>query len=79
MKLFLQILFAAFVLGIAAGIYLQLTGDKNYEIVYGLSIIFFAFLFMPCFIYYRYKKGKYKKYVLDPNSKNPFKIDQKDL
>lgn len=77
MKLFLKILFALFILGIMAGIYLQITENKIYEIVFGLSILFFAFLFMPLFIYYRYKKGKYKKYQIDPNSKNPFKIDDR--
>lgn len=77
MKLFLKILFALFILGVFTGIFLQLSGDKNYEIVFGLSILFFAFLFMPLFIYYRYKKGKYKKYQIDPNSKNPFKIEDK--
>jgi len=31
----------------------------------GLGILYLAFLFMPFFIYYRYRDGKYKKYILN--------------
>jgi len=79
MKIFLKTLFVLFIIGILTGIYLNITGNELYHIVFGISILFFAFIFMPVFIFYRYKKGKYKKYVIDPNSKNPFKINQKDL
>ena len=31
----------------------------------GLGVLFLFFIFMPMFIYYRYKDGKYKKYILN--------------
>jgi len=79
MKIFLQILFALFILGIAGGIYLQATGNQKYHVVFGVSIIFFSFIIMPLFIYHRHQLGKYKKYVFDPKSKNPFKVDKDKL
>lgn len=41
--------------------------NKNHpkaEIVMGLGVFFMAFILMPLFIYYRYKDGKYKKYII---------------
>jgi len=79
MKTILKILFFIFIGGLLVGFYLQKTNDPNYQIVLGLDILFLSFILMPLFIFYRYKNGKYKKYVIDPKSKNPFKVDQKDL
>ena len=79
MKLFLQFIFVLFILGVIAGIYLQTIGDKNYHIVFGISILFFSFIVMPIFIYHRHQLGKYKKYQLDPKSKNLFKLKEEDL
>jgi hypothetical protein len=31
----------------------------------GLGVFYFSFLFMPFFIYYRYRDGKYQKYILN--------------
>ena len=79
MKTVLKILFALFIAGVFYGIYLNIQGDDFYHQVFGISILFFSFIVMPLFIYHRYQQGKYKKYLLDPKSKNPFKIDEKDL
>lgn len=79
MKLLLKILFFIFIAGLIIGGYLNLIGNSVYNLVIGIDILFLSFILMPLFIYYRYKKGKYKKYVIDPKSKNPFKINQKDL
>jgi len=79
MKLLLKILFFIFIGGLMFGGYLNLIGNSFYDVVIGIDILFLSFILMPLFIYYRYKKGKYKKYVIDPKSKNPFKINQKDL
>lgn len=79
MELFIKILFYIFIGGLLAGGYLYLNGDADYEKVVGIDILFLTFILMPLFIYHRYKKGKYKKYVIDPKSKNPFKVNQKDL
>ncbi len=77
MKTLLKILFFIFIGGLIVGFYLQKTNNENYQIVFGLDILFLSFILMPLFIFYRYKNGKYKKYVIDPKSKNPFKIDDK--
>jgi len=79
MKTILKILFVIFIGGLLVGFYLQKINNPNYQIVLGLDILFLSFILMPLFIFYRYKNGKYKKYVIDPKSKNPFKVDQKDL
>jgi hypothetical protein len=49
----------------AVGIYLSNTRHEKAEIVMGLGVFYFSFLFMPFFIYYRYRDGKYKKYILN--------------
>ena len=79
MKTVLKILFFIFIGGLIIGFYLQKINNENYRLVLGVDIIFLSFILMPLFIFYRYKNGKYKKYVIDPKSKNPFKINQKDL
>ncbi len=61
------------------GAYLKYQNHPKGEIVIGLSILFLSFILMPLFIFYRFKNGKYKKYVIDPKSKNPFKIDEENL
>jgi len=79
MKFLLKVLFIIFIGGLIVGLYLQYIGNSIYPTVMGIDILFFSFILMPLFIFYRYKNGKYKKYVIDPKSKNPFKINQKDL
>lgn len=79
MKLFLKILFIIFIGTLITGFLLKRIQHPNADVIIGLDILFLAFIFMPLFIYYRYKKGKYKKYVIDPKSKNPFKVNQRDL
>ena len=60
----------------AVGGYLKYQNHPKGEVVIGLSILFLAFILMPLFIFHRFKGGKYKKYVIDPKNKNPFKIDE---
>jgi len=43
---------------------LSITHEKA-QIVMGLGVFFMAFVLMPVFIYYRYRDGKYKKYILN--------------
>ena len=31
----------------------------------GLGVMYLSFIFMPIFIYWRYKDGKYKKYIIN--------------
>ncbi|QCX40765.1 hypothetical protein FF125_20825 [Aureibaculum algae] len=79
MKLLLKILFVIFIIAIITGTYLLNQKHPKGDVIIGLSILFLSFILMPLFIFYRFRNGKYKKYVLDPNSKNPFKIDEENL
>ena len=65
MKLVLKIMFVIFLVWIAVGIYMLNIGHEKAQITMGLGIFYFSFLLMPIFIYYRYKDGKYKKYILN--------------
>ena len=79
MKLALKIMFIIFFVWVIIGIYLVNTEHQKAEIVMGLGVFYFSFLCMPLFIYYRYKDGKYKKYILnDEKLRNAFKDVGKD-
>ncbi|TXD47700.1 hypothetical protein ES045_10435 [Polaribacter sp. IC073] len=65
MKLALKIMFVIFIVWVTVGLYLVNTDHEKAQIVMGLSVFYFSFLFMPFFIYYRYRDGKYKKYILN--------------
>ncbi|CAL2089307.1 hypothetical protein [Tenacibaculum sp. 190524A02b] len=68
MKVLVTVLFIIFILWMITGSYLlQITHPKA-QIVMGLGVFFMAFILMPVFIYYRYKDGKYKKYIMNNNS-----------
>lgn len=47
------------------GGYLLKTEHEKAQVVMGLGILFLSFILMPIFIYYRYRDGKYKKYILN--------------
>ncbi|SDR65794.1 hypothetical protein SAMN05216503_0086 [Polaribacter sp. KT25b] len=79
MKLALKIMFVIFLVWMAAGLYLVNTAHEKAQIVMGLGVFYFSFLFMPFFIYYRYRDGKYKKYILnDEKLMKAFKSQGKD-
>lgn len=65
MKLALKIMFVIFLVWMATGMYLVDAAHEKAQIVMGLGVFYFSFLFMPFFIYYRYKDGKYKKYIIN--------------
>lgn len=65
MKLLLKILFVVFIIWMLVGAFLVNTNHEKAQVVMGLGVFFLAFVFMPLFIYYRYKDGKYKKYILN--------------
>ena len=75
MKILLKILFFIFILSLIIGLYFQYKEDPIHKTILGVDILFLSFVLMPLFIFYRYKNGKYKKYIIDPKSKNPFRID----
>ena len=61
------VLFIVFLVWMVIGGYLLYTEHIKAKIVMGLGVFFMSFILMPVFIYYRYKDGKYKKYILDDN------------
>jgi hypothetical protein len=48
----------------SVGGYLEYTNHPKGPIVMGLGVLFLSFILMPVFIYWRYRHGKYKKYVI---------------
>ena len=65
MKIALKIMFVIFLVWMIIGMFLINTAHEKAQIVMGLGVFYFSFLFMPLFIYYRYRDGKYKKYILN--------------
>ena len=65
MENFLKILFIIFLIWMAIGCYLEYTEHPKGPIVMGLGVMYLSFIFMPIFIYWRYKDGKYKKYIIN--------------
>ena len=79
MKLALKIMFVVFVIWMITGAYLINTEHEKAEIVMGLGVLYLSFIFMPLFIYYRYRDGKYKKYIInDEKLKKAFNDFGKD-
>ena len=80
MKLALKILFIIFLVWMIVGFTMVNLEHEKAEVVMGLGIFFLAFIFMPIFIYFRYKDGKYKKYIInDDKLREAFKNVGKDL
>ena len=65
MKFVLKTLFIIFILWMLLGGYLESTEHPKGPIVMGLGVMYLSFIFMPVFIYWRYKDGKYKKYIIN--------------
>ena len=79
MKLALKIMFVIFLVWMTIGFYLINTEHQEAQVVMGLGVFYFSFLLMPLFIYYRYRDGKYKKYILnDEKLMKAFKNQEKD-
>ena len=69
MKTGLKILFIVFILWMCVGIYLLKTEHPKAEIIMGFGVFYLSFVLMPLFIYYRYKDGKYKNYIMNTKEK----------
>ncbi len=70
MKLALKILFVVFIAWMVTGFSLIKMEHPKAQIVMGLGVLFLAFILMPLFIYYRYKDGKYQKYIINDDKLN---------
>lgn len=55
---------------ITYGFYLKNTGDTNGEIIIGIGVLAIAFVFMPLFIYHRYKNKNIKDFTFDKYRKD---------
>jgi len=65
MKIAIKILFIIFLLWMIVGFYFLHIEYEKAKFVMGLGVFFLSFILMPIFIYYRYKDGKYKKYIIN--------------
>ncbi|KGL59960.1 hypothetical protein PHEL49_0825 [Polaribacter sp. Hel1_33_49] len=72
-------MFVIFLVWMTIGFYLINIEHQKAQVVMGLGVFYFSFLLMPLFIYYRYRDGKYKKYILnDEKLMKAFKNQEKD-
>jgi len=65
MKKLVVFLFVVFLIWMAVGLYLLSMPHPKAQVVMGLGVFYMSFVLMPVFIYYRYRDGKYKKYILN--------------
>ena len=79
MNKLLIIMFVIFLVWMATGILLINTEHEKAQIVMGLGVLYLSFIFMPLFIFHRYKDGRYKKYIInDEKLRDAFKNVGKD-
>ena len=65
MKYILISLLIVIIGALTYGFYIKSTGDFNGEIVIGVSVLVIAFVFMPLFIYHRYKNKDIKDFTFE--------------
>lgn len=58
-------MFVIFLVWMTLGFTLIKIEHEKAHIVMGLGVLYLSFIFMPVFIYHRYKDGKYKKYIIN--------------
>ena len=66
MRVFLNILFWSLTITLFYGLYLKENKPSNMsEILIGFSVFTLSFLYLPIFLYHRYKGKDLSKYTLD--------------
>ena len=66
MRIFLNILFWSLIISLFYGLYLKENEPSNMsEILIGFSVFTLSFLYLPVFLYHRYKGKDLTKYTLD--------------
>ena len=66
MRIFLNILFWSLIISLFYGLYLKENEPSNMsEILIGFSVFTLSFLYLPIFLYHRYKGKDLTKYTLD--------------
>lgn len=76
MKYVLKVLFLTFFIVICRGYYVKETLDYNQgEKIIGIGVLFGAFIYLPLFLYHRWKDKKISDYTL--NNENLKKMNVK--
>ncbi|MGB2305660.1 MAG: hypothetical protein ACPH57_03655 [Flavobacteriaceae bacterium] len=81
MKYVLKVLFLTFFIVICRGYYVKETLDYNQgEKIIGIGVLFGAFIYLPLFLYHRWKDKKISDYTLNNENlkKMNVKKDKKD-
>ena len=66
MRVFLNILFWSLIISLFYGLYLKEKEPSSLsEILIGFSVFVLSFLYLPIFLYHRYKGKDLSKYTLD--------------
>tara|TARA_X000000950_G_scaffold186650_1_gene225896 strand:+ start:4221 stop:4445 length:225 start_codon:yes stop_codon:yes gene_type:complete len=66
MRIFLNVLFWSLTSLLVCGLYIKERGnsDKS-EVLIGFSVFALSFLYLPIFLYHRYKKKDFSKYTFN--------------
>lgn len=81
MKYVLKVLFLTFFIVICRGYYVKETLDYNQgEKIIGIGVLFGAFIYLPLFLYHRWKDKKISDYTLNNENLKKMKVkkDKKD-
>jgi len=74
MKIILKIIFIAIIGFVAFGYFINYSNNGDGEKYIGIGVAIFAFIFMPLFIYHRYKDKDLSKYTF----RNPQKKENEE-
>ena len=64
MKIFLTIILIGILGALGYGFYIKDQGDLNGEIIIGIAVLVLAFIWMPLFIFHRYKDKDLSEFKL---------------
>lgn len=75
MKYVLRILFLTFLIVFGRGYYVKETMDYNQgEKIIGMGVLFGAFIYLPLFLYHRWKDKKISDYTLNDENLSKMKV-----
>ena len=75
MKYVLKVLFLTFFIVICRGYYVKETLDYNQgEKIIGMGVLFGAFIYLPLFLYHRWKDKKISDYTLNDENLSKMKV-----
>ena len=65
MKYIITVIFVAILSGLGYGFYVKSTGNPKADVIIGICVLAIAFIFMPLFIYHRYKNKNIEDFKFD--------------